>query len=232
MTNIENTARNVLVMGASGRSGLEILRVLSAHDSKPQIHAFCRNPDSLNASATSLCTSVVRGNAKSVADIERALRETKADVVVVSLGNGDSVRKSDIRTASAEALVIVMKKPEFLDVHAVIVSSAGAGKSKIKVGMGIGMMISYHLRHVLADHTGQERAFMSSPGIQMRTCIVRATSLVDNKATGKIATYGDKEKAPTIETDRADLATWITKQVCQSTSCGGGQIVNITGSKI
>ena len=105
----ENVTRNILVLGATGRSGLAIIHELSNDSSKPQIHAFCRNPEKLNDNDKSLCTSIIKGNAKSAADIERALEETKADVVIVSLGNGDNVSKSDIRTVSAEALVNVMK---------------------------------------------------------------------------------------------------------------------------
>jgi len=141
--NATTSTKSVLIIGATGRSGLECLRQLAAHPAKPAVHAFCRDAKKLDDQDQALCTSIVEGNARSESDIERALRSTKADAVVVSIGNGDSVAKSDIRTASAEALVNILKKPEFKQVEAVVVSSTGAGASKIIVGGGIGKLISY-----------------------------------------------------------------------------------------
>ncbi|CAB9505561.1 Biliverdin reductase B (Flavin reductase (NADPH)) [Seminavis robusta] len=226
---IDTTQKSVLVIGASGRTGSECIRAFAKHQNKPEVHAFCRSPSKLAESDKNLCTSVVQGNAKDEADIEKALRQTKADVVVVSVGGGDSVAKSDIRTVSANAVSNAMKKKEFQHVQAMVVSSIGAGSSSIIVGMGIGMMISFHLRHVLKDHDGQELAF-SVPEVKSRTCVVRPTSLVDSKATGKLVYFNDKEKGPSIETDRADLANWVTNQIC-GTESFVGKTVNITGVK-
>jgi putative NADH-flavin reductase len=226
-----NAQKSVLVIGATGRTGIECIKELSSHDSKPQVHAFCRNASKLEGSLKDLCASIVEGDAKSEVDIERSLSMTKADVIIVSIGNGDNVGKSDIRTVSAQAVAKVMEKPEFQHVHAMIVSSAGAGTSRIIVGFGIGSLISYHLKNILKDHTGQEQTFLSVHDLQKRTCIVRATALVDNKATGKVVAYGDTDKAPSIETDRADLAAWITKQICRKYGSFGGKVVNLTGVK-
>merc|ERR1712125_6645 len=163
-----------------------------------------------------------------------ALWETQANVVVVSVGAGDSVKKDDIRTKSAEALASVLTKngeEEFGRVRVLIVSSNGAGGSRILVGFGIGKLIEFHLRHILKDHNGQENAFRSSPLLQTRTCIVRPTSLTDNQATKNLVVFGDYEKPKTIKTDRADLADWVTKAICDE-SVPGEKIVNVTGVKM
>ena len=232
MQTVQNSTepKSVLVVGASGRTGVACLEALHKYPNT-SIHAFCRDASKLSAKDIALCSSVVQGNARSASDLEKALLETKADVVIISVGNGDSVKKSDIRTVSGEALASIMKKPEFHHLQVMVVSSTGAGSSKIIVGLGIGKLISYHLKHVLKDHTGQEMAF-ASPEVKRRTSIVRASALVDNKATGKLATYGDKVKAPTIETDRADLAQWIAKKVCGPADEFGGQVTNVTSVKV
>lgn len=222
------STKSVLVLGATGRTGLECLRELSNHPSKPDIHAFCRDAFKFNENDRKLCASIVKGDARNPRDIENALRETSADVVVVSVGNGDSVKKSDIRSVSAQVLATAMNKPEFGHVKALVVSSAGAGTSKIIVGMGIGKLLSYHLRHVLRDHDGQEMAF-SSPDLKKRTIIVRATGLTDNRPKGKIVSYGDKQKAPGIETDRVDLACWVADEICHA-KWDGGKVINVTGA--
>jgi uncharacterized protein YbjT (DUF2867 family) len=218
----------VLVIGATGRTGLECVRHFANHQTSPAVHAFCRDVNKLDDKDKALCTSIVQGDAFSPIDLERALAQTRADVVVLCIGSGDSVKKSYNRTASAHAIAQVLKMPQNKRVSIVVVSSAGAGSSRIIVGGGLGKLISLHLRHVLADHTGQENAFRS---LQSRTTVVRATSLTENEATGKLVYFQDREKSPTIKTDRADLAAWIAEEVCCGTKPVGGRVVNVTGVK-
>jgi hypothetical protein len=42
-------------------------------------------------------------------------------------------------------LVQVLGKPEYQDVHVLVVSTIGAGESRIKAGFGIGKFIEFHL---------------------------------------------------------------------------------------
>lgn len=119
-----------------------------------------------------------------------------------------------------------LKQPQFKHVRALVVSSIGAGSSSIIVGMGIGKLISHHLKHVLADHTGQEAAFSE---IQNQTTVVRPTSLTEDQPTGKLAYFGEKAKGPSIKTDRADLAVWVAQEVCSSDK--ESRVVNVTSVK-
>jgi putative NADH-flavin reductase len=228
LTRIMNTThpQSVLVIGATGRTGLECIRHFANHQTNPAVHAFCRDADKLNDKDEALCTSIIKGDARSPKDLKRALAATNADVVVLSIGNGDSLKKTYIRTASAYAIVQVLKMPQHERVRIVVVSSTGAGKSRIIVGGGLGKLMSYRLRYILADHTGQEHAFCS---LRNRTTVVRATFLTDNKATGKLAYFQDGERSPTIKTDRADLAAWIVEEVCGGINPVGGRVVNVTG---
>ena len=228
--------QSILVIGASGRSGIEIIRSLLRHPSKPLVHAFCRDPKKMSLLANGIenyttFQSVIKGNARDPKDLIIALSQTHPNVVIVSIGNGDNVSKTDIRTASAMALVQVLTShPEFSEVKVVVVSSTGAGASTIKVGMGFGKLIEFYLRHILKDHNGQESAFLC---LKDRAIIVRATALTDNKPTGKTEIFDDTARNPSIHIDRSDLAAWIVKQVCDEppASTMWGRTVNITGLK-
>jgi len=222
------SSKSILIIGATGRTGLHCLRQLAEHSTRPSVHAFCRNADKLADEDKDLCASIVEGDARNSNDLRRALIATSANFVVVCVGGGDSVAKDDVREASARALVDVLRRSNFSHVQVLVVSSVGAGKSKITVGMGIGKLISFHLRHVLKDHTNQENTFAS---IMYRTTIVRPSALTDNEPTGKLVTFQDTEKPPTIKTDRYDLATWVTREICDEDMPLGGRVVNITGVK-
>mmetsp|Transcript_3021 Transcript_3021/g.4697 ORF Transcript_3021/g.4697 Transcript_3021/m.4697 type:complete len:251 (+) Transcript_3021:104-856(+) len=227
---------SVLVIGSTGGMGTEIIRHLAASKkenpaSSLKIHAFCRTPSKLEdaSSVKSLCDSVIQGNARNSTDIEKALSVSNANFIIVSVGNGEDVKKNNIREESAKALVQVL--PKYPRVRGVIViSSTGAGSSKIVVGMGIGKLISHHLRHILHDHSQQESTFLSLKDWKDRMVVVRATALTDGHPTGKLLEFGDTAKSPTIKTDRADLAAWVTNQVVNDLPYAG-KIVNVTSVK-
>lgn len=221
--------KSILLIGATGRSGHEILHQLLTNPTKPKVHVFCRDPSKLAPEYGKKCASVFKGDARSASDIERALAGSNADLVIVAVGNGDNVGKSDIRTANAQAVATAMMQPGLGHIKAVVLSSQGAGPTQIKVGFGLGKLIEHHLRHVLKDHDGQESTFLDN-GLADRVVIVRPTSLTDGKANGKIIEFGDTVKCPTIHTDRGDVAVYVAKEACNS-SFAGGRTVNITGEK-
>lgn len=196
------------------------------------MHAFVRNPEKLSDETKDKCASVVVGDATNSEDVLRALQETGATTVIVSIGAGDSTGKTDIREKTAQVVMDVVKPgSEYEHVKVVVMSSQGAGGSKIKAGFGIGMMISFHLRHVLADHNAQEAAFKTGMGDQAssRLLIVRPTSLSVNKAKGvdTVVVFGDEEKLPSVHIDRADVVAWVLTRLCADDGKFGGEF-NLT----
>lgn len=223
----------VLIIGASGRTGLELIRSASALPSPPALHAFVRTPSKIPPKLAALCASVVKGDAVSTHDIERALTRTSADTVIISVGRVDT-GPSDIREKSARALMQVVRPgSQFDHVRIVCISSDGAGGTKIKIGMGLGKVLAYYLRHVLDDHNRQEAALKEGLGKdknqKKRLLIVHPTGLTSGKAKGDVVLAGS-ETGPTSRIDRADLAGWIMKEVCGSGSHFGGA-VGLTGMK-
>lgn len=219
--------KNILLIGATGGTGRESLQQLAQHPSQPKLHALVRDPTRLDDMAK-LLTTITTGNARNENDVIAALRESQADFVIMSIGNGDDLSKTDLRTKSAQALARALAMPEFEKVQVLCVSSHGAGGSRIIVGMGMGRLIERYIRNILKDHNGQEAAL--EPFLD-RTTIVRPTALTVDKPAARLTTFGDKAKAPTIQTDRADLAAWIVHQICDSDKPLGHLAVNLTGLK-
>lgn len=208
--------KTVLIIGATSKTGLAIIDHLAKHPSKPSLHVMCCDQsEELPPRSKELCCSIVLGNQRSAHDIEQALAETQPNWIVISIGNDENVARkmNGIRTANAQATVSVLRKSQYLHVRVLVVSRIGAGTSRIVIGLGLGMLLAYHLRHELADYTGQEAAFST---LTNRVSIVRTTALTDNQPTGHLVYFGDKDKCPSNTTDRADLAAWITYEICQS----------------
>merc|ERR1712013_918574 len=223
---------SVLVIGATGGMGIQVLHQLSQNDSKPMIHALVRDPNKIAANEKPLFKTIIKGNAREANDIKRAIDDSQADTIVIAVGNGNNLSKkgNDIRSANAKAVVSVLSQhPQYEHIHLVVVSSNGAGPTKIKVGMGIGKAIAFHLRHVLRDHTRQEEALQP---LTNRTTILRPTALTDKPSKGiKPFYFGDDEKPPTINISRADVAAVVAEEVCQSRNTRGAKTINLTNPK-
>ena len=228
-----NAPKNILVLGSTGRTGINLIQQLATIKSdanKPNIFAFCRDPARLDTETKALCKEVLTGDATKPSDLQQALDDSNADCVFVAVGNGANLTKSanTIRTANAVALAKVLRMPQYSQVQVMVVSSNGAGGSKIKVGFGIGQLIAFHFRNVLKDHSGQEAVFRKA--LRDRTMIVRPTALTEFESTGKMVLFGDKEKPPTIKTDRLDLAQWVVQEAVYGKAADfGGMPVNLTG---
>jgi len=223
---------SVLIIGANGRTGSQVIQEFDRKDEKhtrPEIYAFCRDDDKLDDDLKRKCRSVITGDARDSDDLKRALRQSNADLVVVCIGSSE--QKTDIRTASAQALVQVLQETSFRHVYVVVVSSVGAGNTPIKRGMGVGWLLKLFLRHPLKDHGGQEEAFLSSP-LKTRTLIIRPSGLTENEATGRVVEFdSSKTIPPTTKTDRKDLAKWLVQEAVygeESKSYFGSKPVAVT----
>lgn len=86
---------------------------------------------------------------------------------------------------------------------------------------------------MLEDHNRQEAALKKGLGSEAeqkgRLLIVRPTGLTSGKAKGDVVLAGSAT-GPTSRIDRADLAGWIMREVCESRSHFGGA-VGLTGIK-
>ena len=219
--------KSVLIIGATGALGLQLLRHLSDESNITEVHVMARNPDKLASSDQELTTSIQKGDARSSDDIEKALSVTGANYVILSTGNGHSLAKSDTRQATGLALATVLKQSEFANVQVVVMSSTGAGESKVISSWGYGTLLKIILRHILDDHTKQEAEFNAHKSLKKRTLVVRPTNLSDDKPAKSldfIYEFDGQKKAPSMIIDRSDVAAWVTREIATKNMVGGRKI--------
>lgn len=222
--------KSVVIIGASGRLGKQLVTVGAKHASKPAIHAFLRSPEKLTDEEKSLCASVQQGDGLKKEDVSRILTETKADVVVISLGVVGDLKPQTLREDNAKVMMSLVKPgAPFENVRVICISSIGAGGTKIKMGLGMGMLVTNFIKHPLKDHDHQEEVFLSEFGEKKdeRLVIVRPTGLGDGKPTGNIVTFDPDKKPPTARIDRADVAKFVFEHIANKYDTFGG-IFNVT----
>ncbi|PXF43648.1 hypothetical protein BWQ96_06607 [Gracilariopsis chorda] len=218
---------SILIIGANGRMGQNLIHAATLQTKKPHIHAFVRNPLSLPPSVASLCYSVHKGDALCSDDVQAALTATSATHVVVAVGVPDSNVLSSLRTDSANTITEAISRSN-QTVQVVVVSSIGAGGTRIKFSFGLGTLFHFMLQHVLTDHDHQEERFLRFfENDKERLLIVRPTQLTDGYGGDKVILFDGQQKTPTLKVDRRDVSVWILGQICGEGDCFG-RAVNIT----
>jgi NAD(P)H-binding len=223
---------SILVVGASSKTGVECIRQLSEHPSKPVIHAFCEDLSEIDEEVAKPCTTIFEGSVRHAIDIEEALSENGANwVVLCGDASEDSPltrRQINLRTVSAKNTAQVLSQPRFQSVRVLVVSRIGAGTTSIRFGLR-GKLCQLIRRQFLHDNAGQEKAVRP---VWDRTTVVRTTMLTDNAtATGRIVELSDNDRIPTLKTERADLASCIVDEICARPIPTGNRVVNVTSAK-
>lgn len=117
------TARSVLVFGGSGRLGAEIVRELVGEGH--EVTVFLR-PTSTRARLEGLPVKLIEGDARSEADVRRALASRRFDVVVNALGRSES----DVEFFAITGRHIARAARASGVAHVILHSSVGVGASR------------------------------------------------------------------------------------------------------
>ena len=194
----------VIVFGATGSVGhLAVEELLNAgHD----VTAFARSPERLDLSHPKL--TLAAGDALNGDDVSKAV--AGHDAAVITLGSGMS-RKSLIRS---EGTMNVINAMQAHGVRRLICQSTlGAHESWSNLNFfWKRIMFGALLRPVFQDHELQESLVRAS-GLDWT--IVRPGAFTDGAATGAFKEgFPPSERKLTLKIARADVAAFLTRQVC------------------
>merc|ERR1712226_451752 len=231
-------AQSVLIIGATGKVGIETLRQLAKQSSSHHQQRTTRNPspsppppplvygltrDLMHISRETMQEymkygeSLIEGDPTDASDIYRALLISNADTIIISVGSGKK-RRSNVRTNSARAIAQVLRHPPFRRVRVIVVSWAHnpaalfyAHHHNNKFHLGLGKLMRGSLMSsVLKDHTGQEGVFMSDKTLFDRTTIVRPTRF---RISNKTKTSGTSTVLQTFDDSQVTAARQKTSQL-------------------
>ena len=199
---------NILVLGAAGRTGREVLaQALAAGHT---VTAFARDPRKLERNDVSIAV----GDARSVNDLRAALRDQ--DAVISTLGNGLDAKQKLIES-STQALLEAMPSA---GVKRLVMLSTFAASPTYKA-RGIMKVASIAMKGIVADKTAGETLLRRS-GVDWT--IVYATRLTDETRSGGYRTVEGTLRCPgTI--GRADLADALLSTLSDATSVRQSRVV-------
>lgn len=221
---------SILLLGAESRNGLEVLRKLAAHPRRPLIHAFVDETSKLSDEDSQLCTSVIEGSVRHAVDIEEALEETSANWLVLAAGDDDSNpkdrrRNRNIRTATAKNTATVLDLPQLRSVRVLVISRIGAAPSS-GIKMGLRGRLCKLADPALHDYEGLEEALYS---LRDRITLVRTTRVTDSRSSSSNRmVLNNNDKAPSLCTERSDLAASVVDEILEQPRYYGSRVVNVT----
>lgn len=198
----------IAVFGASGNTGIQLVK--QALDKGHEVTAFVRDPARLPVEHVRL-THVI-GDVFNAEDVARATQSQ--DAVVCTLGAGQSLKKTTVRTTGTANIIAGMKK------HGVkrllVVTAMGTGDSWDTLSAFQKLFYNTLLRSARRDHGTQEVEVKKS-GLDWT--IVRPSGLTDDARTG-VYDVGENIPAKTSRIARADVADFILKEVEQNKFIG------------
>jgi putative NADH-flavin reductase len=195
---------NLLVFGASGGTGRELVRQALAQGHT--VTAFVRDPTKLPIKHANL--RVVQGDVVDRASVERAVQDQQA--AICALGSSTPLKRDPTLIDGVRHIIEAMEHAgvqrfiylSFLGVH--------DGRDQLSL-LGRYIVAPLVMRNVVADHEAKERLIKQS---RLNWTIVRPPRLTNGPLTGAYRSGEHIEANSPIPTiSRADVADFMLKQL-------------------
>lgn len=207
--------RRILVLGATGRTGLHV--VAQAVAMGCEVTALVRSPDRLTAAARP--SRVVVGD---IRDDSEAVREAFAGqhAVVSALGAGQSFKSGGLIAQAAPVIVAAMREHGVR--RLVFTSAFGVGPTWHDIPVLPRLFAKTLLRDVYADKLAGEHVIKSS---DLEWTIVYPAGLTDGPATGTARVGERLPMSGFPRVSRADVAAVLLQQLDDRRFVGKGILV-------
>lgn len=194
---------NVLVVGATGKTGVQI--VTQAVAQGHQVTALVRDPDKAKGALPG--ARLVRGDIRAAGPVAEAV--AGQDAVVSALGSAVTLRRQSLLSDGTQALIDAMKQAGMR--RLVCITGVGAGDSRGHGGLLYDWVLRpVVLRQVYADKDRQEEVVRAS-GLDW--VLVRPGLLTDGPRTGTYRALTDLSGVRKATVSRADVADFVLKQL-------------------
>jgi len=197
---------NVVVFGASGATGRELLRQGAEHGHR--ITAFVRNPAALDAGYRSL--QIVQGSVQVRSAVENAIVGQQA--VICVLGSRTLLRRDPAIVVGVHNIITAM---ELCGIHRFVYLSSDSVHVSLKRSNPLRrLLLSVILHNPTADHELNERMIQES---HLEWTIVRPPRLTNGQRTGRYQS-GEHVKSSGFvpQISRTDLAEFMLKHLADN----------------
>ncbi|NUU76798.1 NAD(P)-dependent oxidoreductase [Paenibacillus xylanilyticus] len=201
---------NIIIFGATGRTGSELLR--RALSEGHTVTAFVRNPTKLGISHPNL--KVEQGEVNRYIDIDTVLKKEKVDAVYSVLGAKSMFKRDMILIDALKNIIQAMEKSDAGKL--IHVSFIGAHREAGKLGFLYKYVIPNIMTNLLRDHRDKDALVTQS---KLNWILVQPPVLTMGDYNGKYVHEAEIHQDPSrkLKLSRANLADFLLKQGNDST---------------
>jgi hypothetical protein len=195
--------RNVIVFGATGKTGNYICKELEANNITYSV--FVR--EASIEKITSKVAKVKQGDVFNATDVEQAFINENYTDVIIALGS-KVLKNAEIRTKGTQHIIDAMTKRQS-QAYLHVISALGVGNSWKQLSW-VGKLISnLLLKSVMIDHAKQEELVMNSSSSYH---ILRPVGLKDGASKGLVYVENEK-KLPSSSIQMIDVAKYLVESL-------------------
>ncbi|MDB5166016.1 MAG: epimerase [Candidatus Saccharibacteria bacterium] len=191
---------NILIIGASGKTGQHLLRQLIEQGHR--VTAYARTPDKVDTYGGKV--QVIQGDARDAQALTKAT--VGQDAVMVTFGPR-SPKPDDLQTVFMQNLVNAMHATGVR--RLVLLSAWGATDSRPQANWLIKLLLNTMLRNVFVDKKNGEEAIMAS---DLDYTFVRPAILLNVASKGRVSA-NLTGKGLKLLVSRADVASFMIEQL-------------------
>jgi putative NADH-flavin reductase len=198
--------RNVLVFGATGKTGSLICKELDSKNIPYSV--FVRKESVCKVKYDS--SKIIQGDVMNTQDVENSFKGAVFTDVIISLGS-KKLRNTDIRSKGSNHIVEAMKNNESeANIH--IISALGVGDSRTQVKWYVKLFYFLLLKSVMNDHENQELLIQNSTFLYH---FLRPVGLKDGPSKGKVHVQNEGF-LPGNYIQRADVAKYLVESMSEN----------------
>jgi len=191
--------RNVLVFGATGKTGIQICKQLELNEVPYSVFVREKSAEKISHLSGKLLTGDVLNEEK----VKAAIKEKTFSDVVIALGSKD-LKALNIRSRGTKNIIDVLNQEKSkTSLH--VISALGVGNSWGQLKWPAKLMCKFLINNTMKDHNEQERIVQNS---SLPYHIIRPVGLKDGPLTGKVHVQNEGFLPRSI-IQRADVAKFL-----------------------
>lgn len=197
--------RNIIVFGATGKTGIEITKELDSKQIKHTV--FVREVS--KGKITNSSTPKILGDVLNLEEVEVTFKNETFTDVIISLGSKD-FKSTMIRSIGTGNIVNALAKNQSkTTIH--VVSALGVGESWNQLKWHAKLISNLLIKSTMNDHTAQEDIIIKST---IPYHIIRCVGLKDGETKGDVHVQ-NTGFLPSNSIQRADVAKFIVKSMLE-----------------
>jgi len=198
--------RNIIVFGATGKTGQHICKELESGNLTYSV--FVREESTKKIENSSV--KIKLGNVLNTEDVQLAFDNESFTDVIISLGSKD-LKGTGIRSIGTKNIIEALNSTQSKS-HIHIISALGVGESWTQLNWFAKLISNLLIKRTMSDHNEQERYVMSN---SLPYHIIRPVGLKDGSSEGGVHVQNEGF-LPSNSIQRADLAEFLVKSLLEN----------------